>query len=139
MPGFRAGIRRINADINDLGNFQAPVAHDLEAFAVPRGIGNDVDCNIYIERAGILECFKIFGECDALTVTLQSLLVDCFKTKKHGIQAESLPKFEDLVLLLITSDVVKDRRVTIFALERASDKCPKLLRDRQIEALTATG
>ncbi len=84
MPGFRAGIRRINADINDLGNFQAPVAHDLEAFAVPRGIGNDVDCNIYVERAGILECFKIFGECDALSVTLQSLLVDCFKTKKNA-------------------------------------------------------
>src|SRR5437773_5816204 len=98
MPGFRAGIRRINADINDLGNFQAPVAHDLEAFAVPRGIGNDVDCNIYVERAGILECFKIFGECDALSVTLQPLLVDCFKTEEHGIQAESLPKFEDLLV-----------------------------------------
>src|SRR5947208_15840544 len=96
MPGFRAGIRRINADINDLGNFQAPVAHDLKAFAVPRGIGDDVDCNIYVERPGILECFKIFGECDALSVTLQSLLVDCFKTEEHGIQAESLPKFEDL-------------------------------------------
>src|SRR5438046_8721904 len=98
MPGFRAGIRRINADINDLGNFQAPVAHDLEAFAVPRGIGNDVDCNIYVERAGILECFKIFGECDALSVTLQPLLVDCFKTEAHGIQAESLPKFEDTLI-----------------------------------------
>src|SRR5947207_9747959 len=98
MPGFRAGIRRINADINDLGNFQAPVAYDLEAFAVPRGIGNYVDCNIYVERAGILECFKIFGECDALSVTLQSLLVDCFKTKEHGIQAESLPKFEHLLI-----------------------------------------
>src|SRR5438874_5200890 len=97
MPGFRAGIRRINADINDLGNFQAPVAHDLKAFAVPRGIGDDVDCNIYVERPGILECFKIFGECDALSVTLQSLLVDCFKTEEHGIQAKSLPKFEDLL------------------------------------------
>src|SRR5947199_9365213 len=98
MPGFRAGIRRINADINDLGNFQAPVAHDLEAFAVPRGIGNDVDCNIYVERAGILECFKIFVECDALSVTLQSLLFDCFKTKTHSIQAKSFPKFEDLLI-----------------------------------------
>src|SRR5207245_11080059 len=123
MPGFRTGIRRIKSDINDLGNFQAPVAHDLEAFAVPRGIGNDVDCNIYVERAGILECFKIFGECDALSVTLQSLLVDCFKTKEHSIQAESLPKFEDLVLLLITSDVGKDRGISIFILERASHKC----------------
>src|SRR5207245_5955062 len=106
MPGFRAGIRRINADINDLGNFQAPVAHDLEAFAVPRGIGNDVDCNIYVERAGILECVKIFGECDALSVTLQSLLVDCFKTKKNAIQAKSLPKLEDL---LIAHDHIAER------------------------------
>ena len=51
MPSFRAGIRRINADINHLGNFQAPVTHDLETFAVPRGIRNDVDCDIYVERA----------------------------------------------------------------------------------------
>src|SRR5205814_2124941 len=31
-------------------------------------------------------------------VTLQSLLVDCFKAQEHGIQAESLPKFEDLLV-----------------------------------------
>src|SRR5207245_9097264 len=74
------------------------VAIEREPVAVPGGIGNDVDCNIYVERAGILECFKIFGECDALSVTLQSLLVDCFKTKEHSIQAESLPKFEDLLI-----------------------------------------
>ena len=49
MPGFRAGVRRVDTDINDLGNFQTPVADDLEAFAVPGGIGNDVHCDIYIE------------------------------------------------------------------------------------------
>ena len=49
------------------------------------------------ERA-YFECFKIFGECDALSVTLQPLLVDCFKTKEHGIQAESFPKFEDFLV-----------------------------------------
>src|SRR5437762_1210652 len=124
MPGFRAGIRRINADINDLGNFQAPVAHDLEAFAVPRGIGNDVDCNIYVERAGILECFKIFGECDALSVTLQPLLVDCFKTEEHGIQAESLPKFEDL--LVAQEHIAARFEIVTFPDSAAGDRFAKL-------------
>ena len=98
MPGFRAGIWSVDADIDDLGNFQTPVAHNLEAFAVPRGISNEVNCDIYVERASELQCFEIFGKCDALSVTFQSLLVDRFKTKEHGIQAKPLPEPEDFLV-----------------------------------------
>ena len=36
VPRFGARIRRVDADVDDLGNFQTPIAYDFEAFAVPR-------------------------------------------------------------------------------------------------------
>jgi len=45
-----------------------------------------------------LSASKFLESVTRFSVTLQSLLVDCFKTKKNGIQAESLPKFEDLLI-----------------------------------------
>src|ERR1043166_2633364 len=66
VPCFCPWIRRVNADVNDLGNFQTPIAHYLESFAVPRGIGNDIDSDRYVERASELQCLEIFGKCYAI-------------------------------------------------------------------------
>src|SRR5262245_6818586 len=35
VPRFGAGVRRVDADVDNLWNFQTPIAYDLEAFAVP--------------------------------------------------------------------------------------------------------
>src|SRR5581483_1773465 len=98
MPCFRPGIRRVNTDVNDLANLQAPITYAFESFAVPFGIGNDIDGNRYIERAGELQCLEIFRERYPLSITLESLFVDRFKTEEHGIQAKPLPEFKDLLV-----------------------------------------
>src|SRR5438552_16520056 len=98
MPCFCAGIRRVNADVDDLGDFEAPIAYYLESFAVPCGIGNDIDSHGYVERASKLQCFEILGERHAFAVTLESLFIDRFETKEHGSQAEPLPELEDFLV-----------------------------------------
>ena len=98
MPCFRAGIRCVNTDVDDLGDFQAPIAYYLESFAVPCGIGNDIDGHGYVERASKLQCFEIFGERHAFAVALESLFIDRFQTKEHGSQAEPLPELEDFLV-----------------------------------------
>ena len=85
MPCFRAGIRCVNTDVDDLGDFQAPIAYYLESFAVPCGIGNDIDGHGYVERASKLQCFEIFRERHAFAVALESLFIDRFQTEEHGI------------------------------------------------------
>src|SRR6516162_7685166 len=42
VPRLCARIRRVDADVDDFGNLQTPIAHDFKAFAVPRRIGNNV-------------------------------------------------------------------------------------------------
>src|SRR5207244_484294 len=59
-----------------------------------------------------------------LSVTLQSLLVDCFKTKKHGIQAESLPKFEDL--LIAQEHIAARLKIVTFPDSAAGNRFAKL-------------
>src|ERR1043166_4673909 len=98
MPCFCPGVRRVNADVNDLWNFQTPITYDSESFAVPCRIGNDIDGDRNIERASELQCLEIFGEGYTLSITLESLFVDRFKTEEHGSHAKSLPQLEDFLI-----------------------------------------
>src|SRR5437870_13794401 len=82
-PCFCPRIRRVNADVNDLRNFEAPIAYDLESFGVPSGIGNDIDSYRYIERASKLQRLEILRERHTLAITLESILVDRFKADEH--------------------------------------------------------
>src|SRR5262249_14241752 len=70
----------------------------LEAFAVPRGIGNDVDSHRYVERASELQCLEILGKRHTFAITPESLIIDCFKAEEHGLHAKSLPELEDLLV-----------------------------------------
>ena len=98
MPCLCPGIGCVDADVNDLGNFQTPITYDLESFAVPSGIGDDIDRHRYVERASELQSFKILGERYPLSITFEAVFIDCFKTEEHRGQAKSLPKLEDLLI-----------------------------------------
>src|SRR5207244_13494107 len=51
VPCFCPRIRRVNADINDLRTFEAPIAYDLQSFAIPSRIGNAIDSYPSLARA----------------------------------------------------------------------------------------
>src|SRR5207248_10485313 len=71
-------IRRVNADVNDLRNFEAPIAYDFESFAVPSGIGNDIDSYGYSERASKLQRLQTVCKCHTRSITLESISADRF-------------------------------------------------------------
>src|SRR4029450_6412603 len=54
VPCFGTGVRRVDADVHDLGNFQTPIAHDFKAFTVPRWIGDDVYRHRDVQRPSVL-------------------------------------------------------------------------------------
>ena len=85
IPRFRARIGSIDADVDNLGNFQTPVTHDLKAFTVPRWISNDVDGYRDIQRTSILQRLEIFRERHAFAIAFQSFIINRFEPEKHGV------------------------------------------------------
>src|SRR5437868_4083308 len=65
---------------------------------VPIGIGDQVDCNMHVERAGEFERLEIAAERHALAVLLQAILVDRLEAEKHVGDAELLPEAEHLLM-----------------------------------------
>ena len=98
QPAFGAGVGRIDADIDDLGLFEAPFAQYAEPLAVPIGIDNQVDREVDTERAGEFERFEIAPERHALAIFLQALVIDRLEPEKHVGDAELLPEAEHLLV-----------------------------------------
>src|SRR5262245_2658469 len=98
MPCFCPWVGGVNTDVDHLRDFETPIAHDLESFAIPCRISNDVDGHRYVERASEFQCFEIFRKRHAFAVAFQSFFVDCFKAEEHRIHTEPLPEPEDLLV-----------------------------------------
>ena len=65
-PALGARIGRVDADVDDLGQLEAPFAHDAEALLVPVGVGDDVDRDVDAERAREFERLEVAAERNAL-------------------------------------------------------------------------
>src|SRR6267143_4259828 len=50
-PALGPGIGRVDADVHDFGQLEAPFADDAEALTVPFGVGDQIDQNVNPERA----------------------------------------------------------------------------------------
>ena len=66
MPQLGAGIWRADADVDDLGDLQAPFANDAETVAIPVGLGDDVNGDIDAERTGEFERLEVLSQGHAL-------------------------------------------------------------------------
>src|SRR4029077_19791296 len=97
-PAFGAGIGRVDADVDDLGQIQTPFADDAEALVVPVRIGNQVDRNHDPERAGEFERLEIAAKRDPFAVLAQPLLVDRLEADEHVFEAELSPETEHLLV-----------------------------------------
>jgi hypothetical protein len=96
QPALRSRIGRVDADVDDVGELQAPLAHDPEALMVPIRISDQVDRDIDAERAGELHRLEIAVERHALTEFAQPLFVDRLEAEKHRLEADALPQAEYL-------------------------------------------
>jgi hypothetical protein len=66
QPTLRAGIGRVNADIDDFWHLHAPLANGCETLLIPVRISDDVDSNLNAERAGELQRLKVLADRDPL-------------------------------------------------------------------------
>ena len=120
------GIRRVDADVHHFRHVHAPVAHHAEAFLVPVRIGDDVDGNIYAQRAGELQSLEIATQRDAFAELAQAVLIDRLDTEKDVGDPELLPELEDLL-------VAKEHVAARFQIEVLADA---LARDRFADGKT---
>src|SRR5439155_12058607 len=86
------------ADVDDLGLFEAPLAQDAKALAVPIGIDDQVDRQMDPKRAGKFERLEIAAQRHALAVLEEALLVDRFEAEEHVGEAEPLPEAKHLLV-----------------------------------------
>src|SRR5206468_6179074 len=96
VPCLRARVGRVDRDVHDLGDLQAPLADHFESLAVPVGIGDQVDRDHDAERARELEGFERAAEGDPLAILAQPLLVDGFEPQEHVAQPQAGPELEDI-------------------------------------------
>src|SRR6516164_1824363 len=97
-PTLGPRIGSVDADIDDVGHFQTPVADDPKALVVPAGVGDQVYRDIDAERAGEFDSLEIAAERNPFAVFPQPLLVDGFEAEKHGFEPEPLPQAERLLV-----------------------------------------
>src|SRR5215467_5804382 len=97
-PGLRARIRRVDRDIHDLRDLQAPLADHRETLAVPFRIGDQVDRDLDAERARELEGLEGVAERDPLAVLAQALLVDGLEPEEHVREAQARPHAEHVLV-----------------------------------------
>src|SRR5271154_392178 len=97
-PTFGPRIGRVDAEIDDLGDFETPFAHDAKALVVPVGIGDQIDRDDQTERPGEFQRLETAAERHALAVSLQTLLVDRLEADEDVLQAEGLPEAKYLLV-----------------------------------------
>src|SRR5215467_4806997 len=97
-PGLRARIRRVDRDIHDLRDLQAPLADHGEPLAVPFGVGDQVDGHGDPERARELEGLERVAERDPFAVLAQALFVDGLQPKEHVREAQARPHPEHVLV-----------------------------------------
>src|SRR5215467_15044359 len=97
-PGLRARVRRVDGDVHDLRDLQAPLTDHREALAVPFGIGDQVDRDLDAERARELEGLERVAERDPLAVLAQALLVDGLEPEEHVREAQPRPHAEHVLV-----------------------------------------
>ena len=92
MPCLGAGIGRIDADIDDLGNLETPSAHRLKACPITVGVRDDVDRDGDSQGSGKLQGLEVRPHAQAFPVSDQAFVVDCFDTEKHVPHPEIAPE-----------------------------------------------
>src|SRR5271170_4433647 len=97
-PTFGPRIGRVDTEIDDLGDFETPFAHDAKALVVPVGIGDQIDRDDQTERPSEFQRLETAAERHALAVSLQTLLVDRLEADEDVLQAEGLPEAKYLLV-----------------------------------------
>src|SRR6185312_17512101 len=93
-PAFGSRIGRVDADVDDLGLLDAPVAHGSEPLMVPIRVGDQVDGDADAERAGEFERLEIAAERYPLAVFGKPLVVERLEPEEHVRDAKPLPEAE---------------------------------------------
>src|SRR5207244_12789937 len=97
-PGLGPRIRCVDGDVHDLRNLHTPLADDGEAFAVPVGVGDQVDRDLDAERTGELQGLEGVAERDPLAVLAQALLVDRIETEVRVLLTQASPHPDNVLV-----------------------------------------
>src|SRR5271165_480717 len=121
-PAFGAGVRRVHADIDDLGNLHAPLADNPETLTIPRRIRDDIYRDRDSEGASKLERFEILGKGNSLPEALKTFLVDSLNAQEHIFEPQLPPELENL--FVSQQNITPGLKIIFFADALVRDEFP---------------